>query len=183
MRTFNIKNIFNSYFERNAIIENERIFFRRYNSLSDVVYPHYSRHDWNMIFTDVDETTFNQMADYYIDRVILVAFDKLTDEPFGFICIQESHDTPMEVFFHGGTWEHDTKHIILEYSAIVLILQFLIDSGFNIRVTCFLNNKRADKFQKSLGFVEYKRDELLSYKQLHIELFKNNIFIKRNNTI
>ena len=181
MRKFSIKKIFFDYFKFYPIIENDTISLRLFDPDRDVIFPQFSRRDWNLIFTDVDEASFKEMAKQYIDRVILVAIDKQLDAPFGFICIQESHSTPMEVSFHGGTWEHDIKHILLEYSATDLILEFLINRNFDVRATCFLSNERADRFQKSLGFDEYKRDIKLSYKKLNVEHFKNNNVRKRRN--
>ena len=181
MRIFNVKKIFNDYFNSYPFIENKTISLRLFDSDHDVIFPNFTRKDWNMIFTDVNEISFKEMGKQYIDRVILVATSKPLNAPFGFICIQESHNKPMEVTFHGGTWEHDIKHILLEYTATNLILEFLINRNFNIKATCFLSNKRADRFQKSLGFVEYERDSKLSYKKLHIDLFKKNIVRKRKN--
>ena len=180
MRTFKIKRIFIDYFEHHSFIENERVALRLYEPYNDIIYPKFSVQDWKMIFTDVDESSFIEMGKQYIDRVILVAIDKLVNVPFGFICIQDSHDTPMEVCFHGGTWEHDIKHILLEYTATDLILNFLINKNFEIIATCFLTNTKADRFQKSLGFVEYKRDNIISYKRLNKNFFYDNIVRKRN---
>lgn len=179
MHSFNIKRIFQDYFKNNQTIENDRVVLCVYDPYVDNIFPHFTKRDWSMIFTDVDEEDFKEMGEFYIDRIILIANEKKSNIPFGFICIQESHDTPMEVFIHGGTWEHNTKQILLEYSATDLILQFLIDNNFDVKATCFLTNDKADRFQKSLGFVEYKCDEQLSYKQLRLANYYNNVVRKR----
>lgn len=178
-KSFLIKKIFNEYFVHHSYIENDRIMLRLYNPDEDEIYSKYSPEDWNMIFYNVDEKSFKEMGRQFIDRVILVAIDKNDDNPFGFICIQESHDIPMEVCFHGGTWRHDTKSILLEYNATDCILQFMLDKNFNIKTTCYISNIKADRFLKSLGLVEYKVDEKLSYKYLDISLFKSNIIRNR----
>ena len=178
MKTFNIKRIFLNYFKDNPFIEDSRVFLRLYDPSKDVIYPRFSTDDWNMIFTEVDETTFINMGKYYIDRIILIGFDKLSGIPFGFACVQESHETPMEVSFHGGTWEHDVKNIILEYISTDLLLNFLVKHNFNVTATCFITNVKADRFQKSLGFVEYNKDSQLSYKRLPPNALEHNIVRK-----
>ena len=182
-RKFQIKEIFKDYFEHNPYIENERIALRPYNPDSDIIYSNFSSVDWNMIFSDIDEDDFKDMGKFYIDRVVLVAIDKKDGYSFGFVCIQESHEVPMEVYFHGGTWGHDIKNILLEYLATDCLLQFLLDNDFSIRATCFITNKKADRFQNSLGFIEYKRDGNLSYKYLNIPAFKSNIVKQRQRYI
>ena len=179
-KSFLIKKIFNDYFLHHSSIENERIMMRLYDPDNDDIYSKFSSEDWNMIFSDVDENSFKEMGRQYIDRVILVVIDKKGDNPFGFVCIQESSDTPKEVYFHGGTWKHDTKNILLEYNATDCIMQFLVNRNFNLKAMCYISNTKADRFQKSLGFVEYKVDEKFSYKYLDISLFKSNIIKQRS---
>ena len=183
MDQFNIEDIFYQYFQSHSYIESDRTVLRVYDPDKDCVFKNFSNEDWYQIFPDIDEETFNQWT-YYIDRVILVALEKTNDQPFGVICIQESHITPLLVCFHGGVWEHNVKNMLLEYEATDNILHFLVNNGFEVFVTCFKDNKKADRFQKSLGFEEFQQDETLSYKSLNIDKLNTNIIsLRKNNKI
>ena len=178
MLVFKMKNIFLNYFTQNYYIEDDKVQFRLINPDKDDICSKFSIDDWNMIFSDVDEQTIKEWDDY-IDRILLVAIDKTTNKDFGFICIQESHITPLDVSFHGGVWNHNLKHNILAFEAANLILHFLVHNGMNVFVTCYKSNEKADRFQKGLGFIEYYCDEKLSYKRLSKEKLNTNIIYKK----
>ena len=178
MPKFKVKDIFVDYFQNHTFIESERVILRLYNSDIDVICSNFSKEDWSQIFIDVDEDTFNSW-DHYIDRVVLTAFDKKSGKAFGFMCVQESHDAPMRVYFHGGVWKHDMKNILLEYEGTDRMLHFMSENGMEVHATCLLTNTKAHRFQISLGFEEYRKDAKLSYKILKTDKLNTNIIARR----
>lgn len=183
MEQFKVKDIFSLYFQSHSYIESERTELRVYDPEKDCIYKKFSFDDWYQIFPNIDEESFNKWTDY-TDRVILVALEKSKGQPFGVICIQESHITPLLVCFHGGVWEHSVKYMLLEYEATDNILHFLVNNGLEVYVTCFKDNKKADRFQRSLGFEEFQQDETVSYKSLNIDKLNTNIIsLRKDNMI
>lgn len=177
MQDIRIKKVFEEHFKKNMFFGNHKVQYRLYNS-DDNITSKFSTEDWNMIFTDVDEQILKKWLSYK-DRVLLIAMEKTTGVEFGFICIEESPLKPFDVFFHGGVWIHNMKTQLLSYEGTDLILHFLVYNHMNVYVTCYKWNKKADRFQKSLGFVEYYQDEKLSYKELVLERLNSNVISKR----
>lgn len=178
MPLFKVKNIFVDYFQSHAFIESERVMLRLLRPGKDNICSNFSKEDWSQIFIDVDEDTFNSWC-HYIDRVVLTAFEKKTGKAFGFMCVQESHDVPMRVFFHGGVWKHDIKNMLLEYEGTDRMLHFMTDNQMEVHATCLLTNTKAHRFQISLGFEEYQKDAKLSYKILKADKLNTNIIARR----
>lgn len=176
---FRMKRVFMDYFKKNDFIENDKVGFRLYHPTKDMICSNFTKEDWIMIFVDVDEHLLTEWADYYIDRVVLMAVDMHTGKSFGFICIQESHEKPLYVWFHGGVWNHNMKGQLLGFEAADLILHFLVDNHMTVFVTCYKWNNKANRFLNSLGFVDYCYDERLAYKKLTKEHLDSNILRKR----
>lgn len=178
--TFYIRDIFLDFFEKYQKMVIGDMFFRLYNPQKDSVVGKYSKEDWNQIFMGVTEAELKELSSC-INVIILLWCDIKTEDPHGMLYFEESHLYAKEVLFHGGTWDHSPKYFVQIYHSIICVFRFLLDIGAIIRTTCMIDNKRADKFQKSLCMVETKRDEHISYKTLNREKFDNSIFIQRIN--
>ena len=178
---FKMKRLFLDYFKKNEFIKNDKVGFRRFDPNQDSIRQNFTKEDWEMIFYDVEEQILKDWAaSYNIDRMLLMAVDMKSGKSFGFICIQESHNKPLFVCFHGGVWNHGIKDQLLGYEATDLILRFLVDNHMDVFVTCYKWNTKANRFLNSLGFVDYYRDEKLYYKKLKEECLNTNIMCKRN---
>ena len=81
--------------------------------------------------------------------------------------------------FHGGTCFHSTKYQLLAYEGLIYILNLLLSYGFEILVTCVNHNLKAFRFQDSLGFKEFHRDEDLTYKFLTYDNFISSPVVLR----
>lgn len=126
-----------------------------------------------MIFPNVDETIFKEFAEID-DRLILSCFEKGDSHPFGFLIIIESEDSKDKIVFHGGTWKHECKYTLFAYEGLYKAIHFLVNKGFVILTSCHRNNTKADLLQKHFGFVEYKTDDILSYKYLNVSKFNSS---------
>ena len=180
---FKTKRLFLDYFKKNDYIKNDKVGFRMYNPNQDAIHQNFTIEDWDMVFYDVDELLLKDWAaSYNIDRMLLMAVDMKSGMSFGFICIQELHNKPFSVCFHGGVWNHGIKEQLLGFEAADLILRFLVDNRMDVFVTCYRWNTKANRFLNSLGFVDYCYDERLCYKKLDVERLNSNILCKRNSS-
>ncbi len=178
---FKMKRLFLGHFKNNDFIKNDKVGFRLFNPNRDSIRQNFTKEDWNKIFMDVDELLLKDWAaSYNIDRMLLMAVDMKAGKSFGFICVQESHNKPGVVCFHGGVWSHSIKDQLLGYEAADLILRFLVGKRMDVFVTCYRWNTNANRFLNSLGFVDYCRDERLCYKKLEEERLNSNLMCKRN---
>ncbi len=172
---FSIINKIESHFNPRGCLNADRVNFRRYNPATDEIVSHFSDDDWKNIFTGVDEKRLKLWNQIAIDRILLIAEDPLHNQPFGFICIIEDKNNFGSVLIHGGIWERNTHTMMLLFRGLNSIINILLNEKFIIELQCYSNNKKADRMQKALGFVEYKHDKRLSYKKLDINKFNANI--------
>lgn len=149
------------------------MFFRPYNPLTDNITEQYSTTDWNLIFEGYTEDDMRELQEC-ANVIILLWCDVASAKPHGMLYLEEPHDHLGELLFHGGTWDHSPNFFIRIYHSLVTLFQMLLDIGAKIKTTCGIDNNRADKFQKSLGFVEYMRDDRLSYKMLDKKKFEES---------
>lgn len=173
---FDLKSFLTAYLNKQELSSRNIVF--RFYQLEDCAYRHYSRDDWEMIFPGVTETEFNLWLGRE-DFVMLSTFERGSSEPFGLLCFEVSKTSNKRAYFHGGTWQHTMKDKLLAYEGIVFILHFLMSQGIDVLVTCLRSNTKANKFQESLGFVEFSNEGNLSYKYLDSERFWNNPIVNR----
>ena len=177
---FKMKEVFLDYFKKNDFIKNDRVGFRVFDPQKDCIRVNFKREDWDMIFVGVDDGLLREWAaSYNVDRMVLVAVDMNSGKSFGFVCVQESHNKPLCVCFHGGVWACGIKGQLLGYEAAVLIVRFLVGKHMDVFVTCYKINRKANRFLDSLGFVDYCRDERLCYKKIEVASLDSNIMCTR----
>ena len=153
---FDLKSFLTAYLNKQELSSRNIVF--RFYQLEDCAYRHYSRDDWEMIFPGVTETEFNLWLGRE-DFVMLSTFERGSSEPFGLLCFEVSKTSNKRAYFHG--------------------LHFLMSQGIDVLVTCLRSNTKANKFQESLGFVEFSNEGNLSYKYLDSERFWNNPIVNR----
>lgn len=159
-------------------IESDTVAFRPYQIGMDTVADHFTPDSWKLMFTDANEETLKQWREDFIDRYLMISCDKRDRCPFGIMVIQELHDLKTATF-HGGIWI-DNMHTMWQlFEGSNYIMELLRDWGYNLQISCYTNNKRADKLQRALGFREFKQEDGLSYKRLDEDSFRNNIVNRR----
>lgn len=178
---FTIAQSFEPLLTQHIAIEGIYSYLRLYNPETDDIYSPFSQIEWENMFPNVTHNDFKEWASY-IDRVILLACDKSTDMPFGMVCIVEDFDQLGSVCFHGGTWCHTPSFTLKMYDSLVNMLDTLIHLGYSITAMCLSNNSKADKLQRSLGFVEYRNDGVKSYKKFDQSKFINSPYYQKFNT-
>ena len=162
-----------------------KMYFRLYDPNHDTVVNKYNESDWNHIFYGMTEDDVRDLCGC-INVIILLWCDIKSNTPRGMLYIEESHSAPNEVVIHGGTWDHNPKYFVPIFHSFTSIFIYLLCFETVIKTTCGIRNDRADKFQKSLGFEETNRDELIKYKTLNKDKFFNSSFVQRliiNNNI
>ena len=65
------------------------------------------------------------------------------------------------------------------FDGLNCMMELLLSWGYQLQLTCYTNNRRADKMQRALGLREFKVEDGLSYKRLDAEAFRNNIVNRR----
>ena len=176
-QSLNIKDFFVDYFTQKNQLCSRNIDFMPYKP-SDEAFGHYSSEDWEIMFPGVKSEEFNKWTELD-DRVVLSAYDKDTSNLFGVLCFVSSSTSSTRLYFHGGTCYHSTRYILLAYEGLIYILNLLLSHRFEILVTCVNHNLKAHRFQNSLGFKEFHRDEELSYKFLTYGTFLSNPIVSR----
>lgn len=173
---FCLKNKFLDYFAKNGVMTIGNMYFRLFNPSKDEIIKNYIEEDWSKIFTNATEDDLKDLCTC-VNVVILMWCDADTDTPRGMLYFEEDFNSPFEVAFHGGTWDHNMKYYREIFRSIVCIFDFVLSFKTSIITTCGIDNYRADKFQKSLCFEETKRDESTIYKLLNKQYFTESCFL------
>lgn len=75
--------------------------------------------------------------------------------PIAFSFFLQEDDKGKVVSIHGGGWEHTVRDTLLYYRGFVLLLLALLNTGIKVRIVCRKENEVADRFVRSVGFVQY----------------------------
>ena len=126
--------------------------------------------EWVSIFSDV--TSAEELEDLMnMDcGQCYVAYNPVSDTPFGFIYVYVEDEQTKKVSIHGGGWL--PNHALLNYRAYILLIEALLQQGFKVRTSCRLDNMRAFRFNKGIGFVNHYTSKNYRYlwiseKRLH----------------
>ena len=82
-----------------------------------------------------------------------VAYNPVTNAPFGFVYVYVEDEQTMKVSIHGGGWL--SNHAMLNYRAYILLIEALLQQGFKVRTACQIDNMKAFRFNKGIGFVNH----------------------------
>lgn len=157
------------------------MYFRLYIPSEDVVVNNYVEEDWLRIFKNTTEEDIKDMSTC-TNVVVLLWCDVDTDTPHGMLYFEEDFNQPTDVFFHGGTWDHNPKLFKKIFQSVVFVFDFILSFKFSIVTTCEIDNSRADRFQQSLCFEEIRRNDSTIYKVLNKEKYADSYFIKMMRT-
>lgn len=129
--------------------------------------------DWLSIFSDV--TSADELENFMnMDcGQCFVAYNPVTNAPFGFIYVYVEDEQTKKVSIHGGGWL--PNHAMLNYRAYILLIEVLLRQGFKVRTACKLDNMKAFRFNKGIGFVNHYTSKNYRYlwiseKRLHSSL-------------
>lgn len=174
---YSLKSKFLEYFSKNVIMPIGGMYFRLYDPCEDVVIKNYIKEDWNSIFENTTEDDLRGLS-VCANVVILLWCDVATDAPHGMLYLEEEFNSPLDVAFHGGTWDHNNKYYREIFRSIISIFDFILSFKTSIVTTCGIDNNRAGKFQKSLCFEEIRRDDSVIYKVLNKQKYVESRFVK-----
>jgi hypothetical protein len=149
---------------------------RIYNPSEDAVVCNFSDADWQNIFTNTSETDLQDLGNC-ANVIILMWCDAANMSPHGMIYFEEDYQNPCEVKFHGGTWNHSPKYFREIFRTTTYLFDFILDFKETIRTSCSINNMKADKYQRSIGFEEVERDDTTIYKILNTQKFIESDFV------
>jgi len=109
--------------------------------------------DWFRIFSDV--TSVEDLEDLMnMDcGQCFVAYNSVSNAPFGFIYVYVEDKQTKKVSVHGGGWLQG--HALLNYRAYILLIETLLQQGFKVRTACQIDNTKAFRFNKGIGFVNH----------------------------
>lgn len=126
--------------------------------------------DWLSIFSDV--TSAEELEGFMnMDcGQCFVAYNLASGTPFGFVYVYVEDEQTKKVSIHGGGWL--PNHAILNYRAYILLIEALLQHGFKVRTACQLDNVKAFRFNKGIGFVNHYTSKNYRYlwiseKRLH----------------
>ena len=109
--------------------------------------------DWLSIFPDVTSTEELENFMNMDCGQCLVAYNPVSNTPFGFIYVYLEDEKERKVSLHGGGWL--SNNAFLNYRAYILLIEALLQQGFKVRTACEPDNIKAIQFNRSIGFVNH----------------------------
>ena len=176
-----LRSVFEDYSSSKHMMTFGDMFIRLYNPLNDLIIPNYSKKDWHLIFSNINEDDLRDL-NTCVNVVILLWCDMATGSPHGMAFLEENYDCPSEVSIHGGTWDHNPRYYRKIFRSLVRFLDFLLEYKTTIKTSCRKENCRADKFLNSLCFEDTRKDDSFNYKTLNKQMFKESLFINKLRT-
>lgn len=113
----------------------------------------FSNSDWLLIFSDVENEEQLEAFLQLDCGQCLVAYNTVTNTPFGFVYVYMEDEKDQKVSLHGGGWLSDNA--FLNYRAYLLLIEALLQQGFKVRTACEPDNMKAIRFNRSIGFVNH----------------------------
>ena len=141
---------------RNLTITDDFIEWKSFSESDLNVCNRFSLDTWHRIVEDFksDEewrTYLKEYADYAQCYILYKCSDEV---PIAFSFFLQEDDKGKVVSIHGGGWVY--RNTLLYYRGFIVLIQGLLDAKFKVRTSCFKDNKVAERFIRSVGFVKYK---------------------------
>ena len=133
--------------------------------------------DWLSIFPDV--TTAEQFENFMnMDcGQCYVAYNPISDSPFGFVYVYFEEAQTRKVSIHGGGWS--PNNAFLNYRAYIMLIDALLQQGFKVRTACQINNNKAARFNKGAGFVNHYTSKNYRYFWISEKRLQSSKIYKR----
>ena len=136
----------------------------------------FSDTDWRLIFPDVEnEEQLKAFMQMDCGRC-LVAYNKGTNMPFAFIYVYMEDERERKVSLHGGGWQ--PNNAFLNYRAYIVLIEALLQQGFKVRTACELDNVKAVRFNRSIGFVNHYTSSNYRYFWISEKRLRNSAFFQ-----
>lgn len=126
--------------------------------------------EWLHIFSDIiNASQFDDLMRSYCGRCY-IAHNLISNKPFAFVYLYIEDANKRIVSIHGGSWQQGNT--MMNYHAYVIFIDALLKQGYKVRTACGLDNGRAIRFNKSIGFINHYtstnyRYFWISEKRLH----------------
>ena len=126
---------------------------------------HFTEKQWNMIVENMpDEDAFRQLLDNLNHVSACFLLKDVTCSRLIAFCFMYITDWKRKVvYFHGGGWATGLLASRKYLRGIDLIFNALQSLGMKIRTECKIENVRAERFIRTIGFKCFHRDERYSY--------------------
>ena len=125
---------------------------------------------WRLMVTEIE--TDNEWRDYILRSVT-------DNEEVAFVYLYNESGNFDIVSIHGGGWDRSIKSTMYYYRGLILMISSLIAEGRKVRTSCYIDNIRAFRFLRSVGFVPYMRSQTTIYMWINEKRLKNSSIYKR----
>ena len=137
--------------------------------------------EWNKMVSDIYSdaewkkflTEYNAVVKCYILRT------NYDDKEIAFVYLYNESGSFDIVSIHGGGWDKSIALSILYYRGLILMIETLLVKNVKVRTTCTMNNTRAYKFLRSIGFVKYRSVDDVIYMWINEKRLKQSSIYKR----
>ena len=114
--------------------------------------------EWNKIVADFNTEKewkcFLSDCENYVQCYMLYRCKDNT--PIAFSYYLQEDEKGVVVSIHGGAWKREEKDTLLYYRGFIILIQALLNTKIKVRTACLKDNKVAERFIRSVGFVQYK---------------------------
>ena len=133
--------------------------------------------EWSSIFSDI--TTIEQFEDFMSMDCgqCFIAYNSASNTPFGFIYVYIEDGRQKKVSLHGGGWL--PNNAFLNYHAYIIFINYLLKHGFKVRTACKVDNHKAERFNKSIGFINHYTSKNYRYFWISEKRLKSSDIYKR----
>lgn len=141
----------------------------------------FSFEEWHKIVTDIDtEEDWKSFLVNYSDLVeCYILKDVDCNDTIGFVYLYNESIPNRIVSIHGGGWEKSMRFSLLYYRGIIILIENLLNKGIKVRTSCLVDNGRALRFLKSVGFVIYRTSDTYVQMWINEKRLKNSTIYKR----
>lgn len=112
---------------------------------------------WYTITADFDsESEWKDFLLEFSDYAQCYVFYRRRDHmPIAFAFFLQEDDKGKVVSVHGGGWYKTIECTMLYYRCYICLIQVLLNLKIKVRTACLKDNKVAERFIRSVGFVQY----------------------------
>lgn len=118
----------------------------------------FSLNEWHTIIADFDsDLEWKDFLLEFSDYAQCYVFYRRRDHmPIAFAFFLQEDDKGKVVSVHGGGWCKTIECTMLYYRCYICLIQVLLNLKIKVRTACLKDNKVAERFIRSVGFVQYE---------------------------
>lgn len=147
---------------------------------NEYVCNRFSIDEWHKMVCDIDtETEWQYFVSEYSDFVKCYILRKIgCNEAIAFVYLYKESITNKVVSIHGGGWGKSVHLSLLFYRGLIVMVDYLLLQGIKVRTSCLVENERAYRFLKSMGFVKYYASDTKIYMWINEKRLKSSSVYK-----